>query len=71
MLIFSVKFRISIWWMTDCIGVRSRALLREHAVTDQTLAHVLTDDNENLANLVAGGGTCASLSVFVSSHVER
>jgi hypothetical protein len=32
--------------MTDCIGVRGRALLREHAVTDQTLPHVLTERDE-------------------------
>jgi hypothetical protein len=29
------------------------ALPREHAVTDQTLPHVLTDYHEHFANLVA------------------
>jgi hypothetical protein len=31
-------------------GVFGSALLREHAVTDQTLPHVLTEGDENLAN---------------------
>ena len=47
------------------------AMPREHTVTDQALTHVLTDDDEYLANLVAADGACASLNVFVSSHVER
>jgi hypothetical protein len=49
-MFISSKPRISLWWMTDCIGVRGRALLREHAVTDQTPPHVLTEDDENLAD---------------------
>jgi hypothetical protein len=36
--------------MTDCSGVRGSALPREHAVTDQTLPHVLTEGDENLAD---------------------
>jgi len=32
--------------------VRGSTLLREHAVTDQTLPNVLTDGDENLADLV-------------------
>lgn len=41
--------------------MRGSALPREHAVTDQTLPHVLIADGENLADLVGaaalvGGG---------------
>jgi hypothetical protein len=36
--------------MTDCVGVCGSALPREHAVTDQTLPHVLTEGDENLAD---------------------
>ena len=36
--------------MAGYSGVRGRALRREHAVTDQTLPHVLTEGDENLAD---------------------
>jgi len=38
------------------------ALPREHPVADQALAHVLTDDDEHLANLVGADGARVSLS---------
>jgi hypothetical protein len=44
---------------------------REESFAGETLAHVLTNDDEYLANLVAASGAYVSLSFFVSSHVER
>ena len=41
---------------------------REELFADEALAHVLTDDNEHLANLVGAGAARASLE-FVSSAV--
>jgi hypothetical protein len=43
---------------------------RERAFTNQAPAHVPTDDDEYLANLVSADGVCASPSLFVSSHVD-
>jgi hypothetical protein len=43
---------------------------REESVADETPAHVLTNDDEHLADLVAPRGACACLDVFVSSHVD-
>jgi hypothetical protein len=44
---------------------------RERTFTNQTLAHVLTKDDEHLANLIAAGEARASPSCFVSSHVDQ
>jgi hypothetical protein len=50
---------------------------REHTLTDQALAHVRTDDDEHLANLVASAnlvaadGTRLLPSFVVSSHVDQ
>ena len=41
---------------------------REHVIADQALAHLMTDDDEDLANLVAAEGACLSMSLFVNSH---
>jgi hypothetical protein len=43
---------------------------REESVADETPAHVLTNDDEHLTELVAPRGACACLDVFVSSHVD-
>jgi hypothetical protein len=38
---------------------------------DKALAHVLTDDNEHLSDLVGVRGAYLSSSLFVSSHVDQ
>lgn len=45
--------------------MRGSALRREHAVTDQTLPHVLTEGDENLADLVGAA------ALVVGSHGLR
>jgi len=57
--------------MATHLGMLGRGSPREHAVANQALAHILTDDDEHLANLVAGGGTRLSPTCFVRSHVDQ
>jgi hypothetical protein len=44
------------------------ALLREKVFADKALANVLSDDNENLADLVGARGVRVSPGSIVSSH---
>jgi hypothetical protein len=46
-------------------------LPREHTFTDQALAQVLTDDNEDLPDPVDADGARLSPSLFVSIHVDQ
>jgi hypothetical protein len=74
------KFTASEWrhWST-CIrlakarhfGVLGGRLPREHSVADHALAHVLTEDDEYLADLVGVGGAGVSPVFFLSSHVDQ
>jgi len=41
---------------------------RKHTFANQTLTQVFAENCEYLANLVAAGGACTSMSIFVSSH---
>jgi hypothetical protein len=54
----------------DHVGVFSGRSPCEELFADQTPAHVRTDDDEHLTNLVAAGGTRLAPSLFVSSHVQ-
>jgi hypothetical protein len=58
-------------WKANHFGVFSGRSPREELFAEQTPAHVLTDDKEHLADLVGACGGCASLSCFVSNHVDR
>jgi hypothetical protein len=60
-----------VWEIADCPGVLGGGSPREHTVANQALAHVLTDDDEYLADLVSAGGTRVSLGFIVSSHVDQ
>ena len=42
---------------------------REELFADETLAHVLTDEDKYFADLVGAGGARVSLCFFISSHV--
>lgn len=44
---------------------------RKELFADKALAHVLTDDDEHLADLVGASGVRASPSCFASSHVDQ
>jgi hypothetical protein len=44
---------------------------REYPFADQALPHVFPNSSEYLADLVGADGACASLSLFVSSHVDQ
>jgi hypothetical protein len=58
-------------WIADHLGVFGRGSPREHTFTNQTLAHVLTKDDEHLANLITASEARASPSCFVSSHGDH
>jgi hypothetical protein len=47
--------------------VFSRGSPREHTFTDQAHAHILTDDDEYLANLVAAV-CCVTAALVVGRH---
>ncbi|MFZ3369828.1 MAG: hypothetical protein WA239_22135 [Candidatus Sulfotelmatobacter sp.] len=43
----------------------------EHTITNQALAHVLTDDKEYLADLIGAVGACPmAFVVVVRNHIE-
>ena len=44
---------------------------REHTIADHASAHVLTDDDEHLADLVGALRVRALPNVFVSGHVSQ
>jgi hypothetical protein len=41
---------------------------REDAIADQALAHILTDDNEDLPDLIGVGDCCAPAALVVGNH---
>ena len=47
-------------WIADHFGVFSRGSPSEYLFADNTLAHVLTDDSEDLTDPVGAHGRCAS-----------
>jgi hypothetical protein len=60
-----------VWEIADCPDVLGGGSPRELTVANQALAHILTDDDEHIANLVAADGARASPSFVVSSHVDQ
>jgi hypothetical protein len=58
-------------WKANHLGVSSGRSPREELFAEETPAHILTDDDEHLANLVAARGAYLSSSLFVRSHVDQ
>lgn len=54
--------------MANCVGVLGSAFSREHAVTDQAPALVLTHDHKHLADLVGASDHFARSALVTSGH---